>query len=483
MATHLQHMPAGNTDGPDDGPVPVSPTDYVTIAGTDDIVRTGPLSSGAISGYENVVVFGTGVTSAASIFLGDGNNIVVLGGTGGNNVNLGNGNNAINATGNGSVYTVGEGLNAITLRGNANTIDVIAPVAPPVEGVESIQLGAGQNDVVNLEQAGGSVTGTAITGTTHVTQSGPKNVIVNLNGGTGAITLGDGNDIVTANGNGTTILIGNGNNTITANGNGDFIHAGNGNNTITAGGTSDTIYAGNGNNTITANGNGDAITVLNGNNTITANGTGDTIAAGWGNNNITANGNNDTITVGSTTHVNGNLTLSATGSGDKITVNASPTSVDTITLGSNDTLHITSGKDNITANGAGDDIFGNALVPGSAINALANNTMVFLGSNSSASVHLNPVGTAEAITVQALTTADTYTGTVLISGFGIHDTLDLQGLGFTGFTSGAHSVLANMTFGPLVDTLALGGGGSVKFVQPTAFSASEFAFSSSYGPV
>ena len=491
-----------------DAPVPPSPTDDVMIAGTGDMV-TGM--------YENVNVSGYFVTSDATVMLGDGNDTVILRGTGGNKVTLGNGGNAISASGSDSTYTVGDGANGITLVGkvaNANVINVIDPTGV---GDDIVQLAAGTNSIVNLDEAAGSVTGTATTGVTTVTQSGPNAVTVNLNNGTGMITLGDGNDTVTANGSATTITTGNGNSTITANGGSDTITTGNGNNTITANGGSDMITTGNGSNTITAGGGGDTITAGPsgfGNNTITANGGGDTITTGGGSDTITANGGTDLINVGLLTGSgasdsimanggstvvnvgnlgldNGNVFLQALGSGDTLTVNATTagvngpvTSVDTVDMGGSSTLNITNGRDNITTNGQHDTVNANALAGGSLITANANNTDLNFGMNSDVTIRLNPVSNkGDVITIQAASSAGT-TGVVNLSGFGVGDTMDLQGLGFTG--SGATlfaQVLANMTFTPTEDTLNLAGGGSINFLTPTALSASEFMQSTHTGPV
>jgi hypothetical protein len=145
---------------------------------------------------------------------------------------------------------------------------------------------------------------------------------------------------------------------------------------------------------------------------------------------------------------------------------------------SDDKLVITNGRDTINDTGLGDTVVANNLHGGSVINASANDTMLFIGSNSSAAIHLNPVATGDAITVQALTAPD-YTGILSISGFGTGDTMDLQGMGFTSFMD----VLSHMTFGPIADTLHLNGGGAINFEAPTAFSSHEFLFSTNSGPV
>jgi len=417
----------------DDGPVPPSPSDYVIIAGSGDKVSAT---------YENVNVWGIAVTAAATITLGNGNNLIALGGTGDNTVTVGNGANLINATGNSSSYNLGDGPNGIVLSGNSNIVSVTDPAGI---GLDNVQLGGGSGDTVHLDHAGGSVTGTATTGITTVTQTGPSAVNVDLNNGTGNISLGNGNDTVTANG------------------------------------ASSVITAGNGNDTITAGGNGDKITLGNGNNIVTANGNTDTMTFGNGNNTVTANGNTDTMTFGS-----GSNTVTALGSGDHITMSAATTSTDTVSVGSTDTVRITQGTDFLTANGAGDTFYLNSSNFGTTVSAFGNSNSVFLGTNSSALIHLNPAGVGESITVQSLGGSDNYSGTAELSGFGPSDTMDLQSLvgGLNGMAlSNFTQVLDNMTFGATSDTLHLQGGGSVIFDSPIAFKTAEFAFSHTSGPV
>ena len=99
----------------DDAPVPLSPTDNVTIAGTGDSVTAT---------YENVDVLGTGVTGATVVTLGDGNNSVVLGDNAlgnlasGSTVKVGDGSNHVNITGSGSIIDLGNGPNGVVLSGN-----------------------------------------------------------------------------------------------------------------------------------------------------------------------------------------------------------------------------------------------------------------------------------------------------------------------------------------------------------------------------
>ena len=489
--------PAAYAPGSDAPQVPAQPTDWVTIAGSGDHVTAT---------YENLIVSGYSVTNFATIISGDGNNSVSLGGTGSNVVTLGNGGNNVSVTGDNNAITVGDGGNGITTTGDGNIITVNDAHGI---GTDNVQLGAGANNNVILGMAGGSVTGWAPLGTvTTVSQSGSRQVNVNLHGGAAGknvsgltssltVVLGDGNDSVTANGDLSTIITGNGNSTITAGGNKDFIYSGIGANTITANGNQTQITAGDGNNIITAIGNGssgpppESITVGNGNNTITAGGSGvsgnnETITAGTGTNTISANGAYNTITVGvaSPPATDGNLTLSAgSGSNDTISVNASSTSNDHIAIGNNSVLSVTNGTDTISGV-AGDTYYLNGTNAGSVLSEMGNNNNTFLGNNSSALIQLTAAATGDHLTVQAMPGSpnNTYTGNIVISGFnGLSDTMDLQGFGFA---SGA-AVLNALTNTNGQETLALpgSGNGSITFLTPTGMTAASFNVSNTTGLV
>lgn len=460
---------AAPTADPDDAPVPVSPTDYVDIAGTNDSVSAT---------YENVNIDGIFVTSAATISLGDGNNVIVLRGTGGNKVTVGNGANAINATGNSSIYNLGDGANGVTLSGNNNTINVTAPTGV---GLDIVQLGAGAGDIVNLDHAGGSVTDYG-TGMTTVTQSGFRAVTVNLHNGIGAITLGNGNDTVTANGAGTTVSAGNGHDTVTANGAGDIITLGNGSDTVTANGATDKITLGNGSDTVTANGPTDKIALGNGANHVIANGPNDIFKFGNGANTVTANGNGDTGTFG-TPGAGGSNTLIAMGSGDTWTFNENASSTVTATLGSgtptdNNTLTQTGGSLNATLLGGGDTVtLNNVNTLGTKIVANGNNETFDFSNNSGGDLVLNPASTGDSLTFNGA--SNNFTGTVVVAGLNTGDKVDLEDLYTTG---GAHissfgQMLSAMQFTPTGDTLMLQGGGELKFAAGTVFSPSKFMFS------
>jgi hypothetical protein len=473
------------------------PTDVVTVAGAGDLVSAT---------YEDVTVNGAGVTSAANVFLGDGDNSIILGGTGGDTIVVGNGFNDLNVKGDANTIALGDSINQIVLSGNGNTATVKDTKGT---GNDSFKLGAGVGDTIAFAMAGGAVSGTATTGVTTITQSAASlnQVVVNLVKGTGAVTLGNGQqDSVTANGDKSVITVGNGKDTITANGNldvikfsgnadtvtangngdkitggggvvtatglGDTISLGNGANKLTAG-SGDTIKVGGGANTITAVAN-NTITAGDGKNSITVTGDKNSITAGKGDNTVIASGNSETITLGS-----GNNSVTALGSGDTVTIAANALSHDTVSLGANDSLKISGGTDKISLVGAADTVSANNLIAGSQITAGGNNEMLFLGGNSSTGVHLNPVGTGEQITVQALDATPNFSGKIDVSGFGVGDTMNLNGLGFTSFIQ----VLQNMDFGPTQDTLKLSGGGTIAFDNPTAFSASEFKFSTTHGLV
>ena len=475
-------------DADDSSFVTASPTDDISIAGSQNFVTAT---------YENVNVFGQAASGANTVTLGDGNNTVLLGGVGSNSVTLGNGDNLIDAAGNDSFYQLGAGADAVTLSGSDNS--VLIEDARGV-GTDVVTLGTGQGNLVNFAMAGGSVTGTGGgVSTTTVVQTGTRGVTVNLGGATAIVSLGDGDDAVTANGASSTILLGNGNDKITADGNQDLVMAGAGNDSVTANGDQNSIILGDGDNQVIANGIQTLVTVGNGKNTITANGSGPSpgigvqITAGSGTNSITANGNDATVTVGMAGAVplNGDLTLSATGSNDTLTVTASDASTDNITVGNNALLSVTNGTATITG-AAGDSFVLNGLNANSVLYEAGNDNLTFLGSDSCALIHLNPANTGDVLTMQG-DPGNTYAGAVEISGFGGNDQIDLQGLvgGVTHADFGSLSgkalltaVLANMRDGPTGDTLALAGGGSIKFDAPVAaFTVASFASAVTTGPL
>jgi hypothetical protein len=435
----------------DDAPVPLSPTDWVTISGAGDTVSAT---------YENVNIWGT-MISGATVTLGNGNNSVILSGSpgGGNHVTVGNGGNAISVTGNANTIIVGDGANGVTLSGNTNTVTVNDPTGV---GNDIVQLGAGTGDTVSLGDAAGSVTGTGL-GVTTVTQAGPNTVTVNLNNGTGHITLGDGNDTVTANGNASMVTAGNGADTVTANGGGDTISLGNGSNTVTANGTGDTITLGNGANTVTANGNGDTFTFGN------------------GNNNVTANGNGDTGMF-STPFFGGNNTLVATGSGDVWTFKENAASTVTATLGSNDSLTQGRGSLDATLLGSGDSVtlsMVNSI--GTTITANGNNDNFEFMNNSGGALVLNPSSTGDNLKFDGASMD--FTGTATVSGLNAEpspfaDNVFMNGLYTTG---GAHitsftQMYDDMSLTPTGDVLSLLGGGEIKFAANTVFNSSSFHY-------
>ena len=442
-------------DGPDDAPVPLSPTDYVTISGVGDSVSAT---------YENVNIWGT-MIGGATVTLGNGNNTVSLAAAGsiapgGNHVTVGNGGNGIAVGGSSNVITVGNGANGVTLNGNGNVVTVNDPTGV---GNDIVQLEGGTGDVVNLGHAAGSVTGTGpATGLTTVSQTGPNAVTVNLNNGIGHITLGGGNDTVTANGNGTTITAGGGNDMVTANGKGDTISLGGGNNTVTANGVGDIISLGGGNNTVTANGGADKFTFGNGANSLTANGGGNTGTFG-------------------TAGAGGNNTLVATGSGDVWTFNENAASTVTATIGAinapGDTLNQTGGALNATIWGHGKAVnLTNVQTVGTTINSNGN-AETFDLTNSGGVLNLNPAATGNMLTINGV--SNKYNQSLAITNLTTVGTVDLEDLYTTG---GAHianfgEFLSALTPTGTGDALHLQGGGSITFVATTSFKASQFAFS------
>ena len=74
-------------------------------------------------------------------------------------------------TGDGDTIYLGSGANGVTLSGDNENVNVTDPNGT---GQDIVQLGSGAGstgDTVNLDHAGGSVTGTGL-GTTTVTQAG-----------------------------------------------------------------------------------------------------------------------------------------------------------------------------------------------------------------------------------------------------------------------------------------------------------------------
>ncbi len=461
-------------DPVDDPGVPLVPTDVVTLRGANDIVSAT---------YEQVTILGAAVTSAAFIQLGDANNTITLGGTGGNTVKVGNGNNQITASGNASVFNLGHGANnQMSLTGNGNLV-VVTDAAGV--GNLSINLNAGSGNQIFLGNAGGEVTGTS-TGPTYVTQGGPNALTVNLGAGIGSITGGDGNDTVTANGDSSYIVLGKGTDTVVANGNNDYIHlqdvAGVVDH-VTANGNGDQIYLGNGNDVVSATGNFDYLVLGNGNNTATL-GNSSGAVFGNGNNAVTA-GNGDYLIFG-----NGNNTVTA-GTGGVLSFHATAGSVNNVNIGGGEVVYQQNGTLHVTepgSNTGGDVFFLNNLAAGSSLTILGNGDLLAFGSDSNAAVTLNPSVTGETILVAGDNSVvpngavGDYSGVLTISGFGLSQTMDLQNLigGVDhNLISSFAEVIANLTGGPSTpyDTISLQGGGSINFVNPTALAASEFIYS------
>ena len=270
------------------------------------------------------------------------------------------------------------------------------------------------------------------------------------------------------------------NHTITTDSSGNKITLGDGKNIISLGfgSVSNVVILGNGNNTINYGGSGGSTFKLgNGNNIINdTSGRNDDFTVGNGNNIITTTGQ---VTAGS-----GNNKITATGNGEIINVHANAKSVDTVKINSNSILNISGGKDQITITGTSDTVHANALIAGSTINYQPGgdiyNEMLFIGSNSSAVIHLKPSihdWMQDKITIQALGADNKYTGNVEISGFGSTDHINLDGLGFKSFAD----VKAATTFAGGKDTVALQGGGHIIFDSTNAFTASHFSFATTHG--
>jgi len=469
-----------NPNNPQSGP----PTDTVDLAGSADAVAAT---------YENVVINGSGTTGNAKINLGGGNNTVDLGGD-------------LNA------ILLGNGSNNVALTGNDNTVTVTDATGA---GTDNVTVGNGTGDVISLAYAEATVAGST-TGTTTITQaSASKNIVtINLPVGVGLISVGNGNDVITANGDGSNIVAGNGNDTVTANGNGTSITLGNGADAVIANGNAAIVVAGNGSDNVTANGLGASVTLGNGNDTVAANGNGAVVTLGGGNDIVNANGIGAVVTAGSgndTVNANGagagvtlgngndivnanggstvtlgygNDTVSATGAGSSVSITAIASSSDTVTVGSNYNVNITSGVDQISAFADGSVTLNGAQLNSNVLFA-GNNNMAFIGTDSSVNLALNPSGSAESITVQA-DNGNTYGGVVGISDFNTSDLLVLNGLvgGMNGQALNSFTeVLDNMTGGPTSDTLHLAGGGSIVFSADTPFTASEFQFGNQTGHI
>jgi hypothetical protein len=245
-----------------------------------------------------------------------------------------------------------------------------------------------------------------------------------------------------------------------------------GNNTIATYGTSDSVNINSGGtNTINYYGSGHSQLEINspyyGSGLLTRNvindhyGNYDTIQS-WndGGGAITANGSGESISVG-----HGNYAVTALGSGDTICIWADAKSVDNIKMGFGSALTISGGKDQITLNGIGDAVTADALIAGSTINALGNNEIMFIGSNSSAVIHLDLNAVGDAITIQAGSDGN-YTGNLRITGFGDGDHINLNGFGFS---SGLQC------YNPLTTTINLPGGGHIAFDATSYIAASEFS--------
>ena len=281
------------------------------------------------------------------------------------------------------------------------------------------------------------------------------------------------------------ITLGNGANHIVSSGAANTIFLGDGNNTVATAGFRDFVYLGNGNNTVNYYGKGYSVFELgNGHNTVVDhNGSHDSFYVG-GNATVIANGSYQQIDAGAG---GGNVSISALGVADHIAVDANAQSVDTIKMGSSSTLWISGGRDQITLNGNGDTVLADALVAGSNITAHGN-AMLFIGSNSSATIHLD-LNARNVITIQALGGDSKYTGTLHVTGFGPDDRMTLNGLGFhksTGiFTQAQYNPVDDVLskYDAATHTLSFAGGGRVIFDATSDIRSTEFLVGSAHGRV
>jgi len=186
---------------------------------------------------------------------------------------------------------------------------------------------------------------------------------------------------------------------------------------------------------------------------------------------ITANGSHESIDTG-----HGNYAITTLGSSDALNIYADAKSIDNIKMGSDSSLKIHGGKDQITLNGSGNTVSADALVAGSTINPFGNNEIMFIGSNSSATIHLDLNACGDVITIQAGSDGK-YTGNLRITGFGDGDHINLNGFGFS------PAVNIFNYYDQYTDSLSLAGGGHIFFDATSYIASNEFSFSTTKGPV
>ena len=402
--------------------------------------------------------------------------------------------------GDNNTIVVGAGVNTISTEGNNQTIIIQDNTGA---GSDTVTLDSGNNNVVSFDEAGGSVGAVGHTATNVITlnvivqaANATNQVTINLESGAAEISLGNGNDQVTIGGgkigdpghSPSEVALGNGNNTVNASGDQTTIVIGSGpglagNNTVTANGASDIIVINDGSKateTVTANGNGTVVLLGNGTDTVTANGNNAVVVLGNGKDSVTENGTNAFLQIGS-----GNDTITATGAGTHITINAASTSTDTTKIGNGEFLRDNSGGTQTITGGGENAIWLNGTNFGSMTTLTGSGNNVYIGSNGSDEVNLDPSQTGNVVTVQALASDGKYTGTTEIGGFGPNSVLDLQHLdGANGASLNTYAnVLSNLQQVGTSYNLNLLGGGVIKLDTSVPFQSSEFAFSNNYGAV
>ena len=244
---------------------------------------------------------------------------------------------------------------AITVDDGLAAVNTITLTTPVLAGVETLNLVANDNVVINALTSATALTNVNVTGAGTVSiTSGALALNVNSVIDASAVNKAVVLDFVAATANGISLKAGDGDNTLTGTniaGKGNLITSGNGNSTITGGQADDVITVGNGNNAITAAAGNDTITAGNGNNTIGAASGNNSITVGNGWNVITTGAGTDTITVGTGANV-----ITAGAGADVITLGASVAGTgNKIVIGNADTGITVATADKITGFTTGAD--------------------------------------------------------------------------------------------------------------------------------
>lgn len=474
-ADHSNLPPAA---GDDDG-LPVNPKDKVFLQGGGNKV---------FANYEDVLVDQLNTNSA-------GGDILILG-----SATLYGSTDQVQEFGDNNIIIVGAGVNTISTEGNNQTI-----IVQDTKGVGSdgVTLDSGNNNVVSFNEAGGSVgavghTATGVITLNVVVQSADatNQMIINLESGAAEISVGNGNNQITIGGgvigqaghSTSEVALGNGNNTVLATGDETTIVIGSapgsaGNNTVVANGAKDIIAINDGSlvsEKVTANGAGTVVLLGNGTDTVTANGANAVVVLGNGNDTVTENGTNAFLQIGS-----GNNTIQATGTGTHITINAANVGIDSTMLGGGEFLRDNKGGTQTITGTKNDTIWLNGTKTGSVTTLSGSGNSVFIGSNGSDAIILDPSQSANLVTIQDFLGNYSYTGTTSINGFGPNAVLDLEHLkGANGsFLNSYSNVLSNVQQVGTSYNLNTLGGGVIKLGTTTPFQGSEFAFSNNQGAV